>query len=63
MFGEIREIDDVPDILIGRLIHYFSTYKLRPESAGAVVVGRPYGRTHAEAVVDASLDDYREHFG
>lgn len=63
VFGGIREIDDVPEILVGRLIHYFSTYKLRPESAKPVVVGKPYGRDHAEAVVSASMADYDERFG
>lgn len=63
VFGGIREIDDVPEILIGRLIHYFSTYKLRPESAKTVVVGEPYTREHAEAVVSASMKDYEERFG
>lgn len=59
MFGHIREIEDLPDVLVGRLLHYFSTYKLRPEHAGAVTVGEPYGRGHAEAVVKAALEDYR----
>jgi inorganic pyrophosphatase len=63
VFGGIREIDDVPEILIGRLIHYFSTYKLRPDSAKPVLVGRPYEREHAEAVISASLADYDERFG
>ena len=62
VFGHIREIDDVPDVLVGRLMHYFSTYKLRPDSAPPVAVREPYGREHAEAVVTAALDDYREHF-
>lgn len=62
VFGTIREIDEVPEILIGRLSHYFTTYKLRPESAELVSVGRPYGRSHAEAVVAAALDDYAEAF-
>lgn len=63
VFGDIRELNDVPEVLIGRLIHYFKTYKLRPESAKPVVVGAPYDRSHAEAVVAASLADYREKFG
>ncbi len=62
VFGGIREIDEVPDVLVGRLIHYFSTYKLRPASAGSVVVGEPYDRRHAEAVVEAALDDYGDEF-
>ena len=62
LFGGIREIDEVPDVLVGRLIHYFSTYKMRPASAGQVVVGEPYDRKHAEAVVEAALDDYGDRF-
>ncbi|MFW6088417.1 MAG: inorganic pyrophosphatase [Gemmatimonadota bacterium] len=63
VFGGIREIGDVPEILIGRLIHYFSTYKLRPEAATPVVVGEPYARDHAEAVVAAAMADYDDRFG
>ncbi|HMB71761.1 MAG TPA: inorganic pyrophosphatase [bacterium] len=62
IFGHARELEDVPSVLVGRLIHYFSTYKLRPETAGSVRVGEPYGRAHAEAVVTAALEDYREKF-
>jgi len=62
VFGRIREIEDVPEVLVGRLIHYFSTYKLRPESAESVQVNEPYDRAHAEAVVAAALEDYREEF-
>lgn len=47
---------------MGRLIHYFSTYKLRPGPEGRVTVGEAYGRAHAEAVVHASIEDYREAF-
>lgn len=62
MFGAAREIGDVPRVLVDRLIHYFSTYKLRPASAGDVSVGEPYDRAHAEAVVAAALEDYRAEF-
>ncbi len=62
VFGEVHEIGEVPSVLIDRLIHYFSTYKLGPESPADVTVGRPYGRAHAEAVVAASLEDYRAQF-
>lgn len=62
VFGGIGELGDVPGVLIERLLHYFSTYKMRPGSENAVIVGRPYDRSHAEAVVAASLDDYRERF-
>ena len=62
VFGHIREIEGVPEVLVGRLMHYFSTYKLRPGLEESVSVGEPYGRTHAEPVVTAALDDYLEAF-
>jgi len=62
VYGMIREIEDVPEALIERLTHYFSTYKLRPSSREAVVVGEPYGRVHAESVVAAAIEDYRDRF-
>ena len=62
VFGSTSELYQLPGVLVGRLIHYFSTYKLRPAAPGDVQVGEPYGREHAEAVIDASLEDYRASF-
>jgi inorganic pyrophosphatase len=63
VWGDARDITDVPGVLIERLEHYFATYKLVPsEPAQARVLGR-YGYEHAAAVVNASLEDYRAHFG
>jgi inorganic pyrophosphatase len=58
VFGHIRELEEVPSALVERLVHYFSTYKLRPGAPDAVSVGAPYGRAHAERVVSASMADY-----
>ena len=62
LFGHIADLADLPKILVSRLLHYFSTYKLGSEVASHVVVGKPYGRDHAQQVVSAALEDYREHF-
>ncbi|MDH3222602.1 MAG: inorganic diphosphatase, partial [Gemmatimonadota bacterium] len=63
VFGDARELGDLPDVLVGRLTHYFETYKLRPGGGPPVVVGEPYGRSHAEDVVSASLVDYETAYG
>jgi inorganic pyrophosphatase len=63
VYGGIREIDDIPDALIVRLVHYFSTYKVGPDEPHQVTVAAPYGRAHAETVVSAALADYHETFG
>jgi inorganic pyrophosphatase len=61
-YGEVREIDDLPGILVERLVHYFSTYKHLPGEPSHVHVGPVYGREHAEAVIRAALADYRDAF-
>jgi inorganic pyrophosphatase len=62
VYGSVREIADVPEALVDRLVHYFMTYKVLPEQVADVSIGSPYGREHAEAVIRASIDDYREAF-
>ncbi len=64
VWGDVRELDELPRTMIDRLRHYFSTYKLLPgEPAQRVQVGAPYGTEHAFAVLDASIRDYRSTFG
>lgn len=63
VFGSARELEDLPASLVGRLRHYFETYKLQPESSARVVVGDPYARSHAEAVIQAARADYHATFG
>jgi inorganic pyrophosphatase len=62
IWGEITEIGDVPRALLERLVHYFMTYKLLPDSPRRVTVGEPYGRARAEEVVRASMEDYEDLF-
>ena len=62
VFGEIRELSEVPEAIRSRLTHYFATYKLAPNEGNAVVVGPAYGRAHAEKVVLAAMADYRRQF-
>ena len=63
VFGHIRNVDEVPAVLVGRLRHYFATYKLRPETPGRVEVGEAYGTDRARSVIEAALADYRDAFG
>ena len=55
--------DDIPGLLIERLRHDFATYKLTPGGPDRVEVGEVYGRSKAERVVAAALDDDRARFG
>lgn len=62
VWGEARDIGDVPAVLIERVQHYFLTYKLVPGQKRVVRIAKTYGRQHALAVVRASIADYQDHF-
>ncbi len=63
MWENVHEVDDLPKILVDRLRHYFSTYKMLAPDDPPVKVSEAYGREHAEKVILAALADYAEHFG
>lgn len=62
-WGDANDIGDIPPVLIERLRHYFSTYKLIPGTESIVFIEEIYGREHAHNVVNASLEDYEDKFG
>lgn len=62
-YKDVNEIDDLPDVLIERLRHYFGTYKLIPGKESDVYVDRVYGRVEAFKVIEASIADYKDMFG
>ncbi|MFP4597326.1 MAG: inorganic pyrophosphatase [Persicimonas sp.] len=64
-YAGVNDIDDLPDVLVERLRHYFSTYKTAPdwEKSRNVDVDEIYGRKHAYKVIEASMEDYTEQFG
>ncbi len=63
VWGEARDISDVPGVLVERLQHYFLTYKLVPGQPSQARITQVYGRDHARAVVLAAMADYDESFG
>ena len=63
IWGEARELTDLPEVLIERLDHYFRTYKMLPGKESTVEIGEAYGREHAQKVVKASMADYQERYG
>ena len=58
MWGNARDISDVPAVLIERLQHYFLTYKLVPGQRAQARITSVYGRAHAFKVVRAAMEDY-----
>ena len=63
VWGEVREVAELPVALVDRLRHYFRTYKMRGAApTTSVEVHEVYGRERALGVVEAAAADYRERF-
>ena len=62
VWGDADDIDRVPAVLIERLQHYFTTYKLLPGEPDRIRIASTYGYAHAAAVIEASMADYRDAF-
>jgi inorganic pyrophosphatase len=58
VWGGAREIKDIPQILVERLRHYFSTYKLIPGGHQQIDVRQTYGCREATTVINAAMEDY-----
>jgi inorganic pyrophosphatase len=61
VWGEVEDLAQLPGVLVERLRHYFSTYKLLPGATPVPVT--PYAKQHAHQVIAASLQDYHEVYG
>jgi inorganic pyrophosphatase len=59
----VKDISQLAPVLVERLEHYFSTYKLIPGEPNNLTVSGKYGYEHAKAVIEASRKDYQESFG
>ena len=61
VWGEVEDLAQLPQVLVERLRHYFSTYKLLPGAEPVPVT--PYDRQRAHQVITASLQDYHDLYG
>jgi len=62
VWGEARDISEVPSVFVERLQHYFLTYKLVPGRPARARIAKVYGRGHALRVVRAAMADYEASF-
>jgi len=65
VFGQLREIYQLPPTLVDRLKHYFLTYKQSPDSLQPhkVEITHVYGREEAHEVIRRSQADYDRRYG
>lgn len=62
-FGHFRDITELPQAEVKRLMHYFLTYKNLPDESAKCRIQEVYGADHARRVIKASQKDYANKFG
>lgn len=62
IWGRAQDISEVPPVLVERLRHYFSTYKMIPGQPLETSIEGIYGTSRAREVVTAAMQDYQAHF-
>jgi inorganic pyrophosphatase len=62
-WADVTEISELPDILVERLSHYFSTYKMVPGEESTFSIEKEYDSKHAFKVIEAAIRDYDDFFG
>ncbi|MBS1572605.1 MAG: inorganic pyrophosphatase [Bacteroidetes bacterium] len=62
-FGHFRDISELPEAEVNRLMHYFLTYKNLPNEPAKCRIDNIYGAEHAKKVILASQEDYANKFG
>jgi inorganic pyrophosphatase len=60
---EVHDVSQLPGILVERLQHYFSTYKMGPGGTSQMSIKKVYDREYALQVVTAAMQDYNEVYG
>ena len=62
VYGDYKDINDVPALVIDRLKHYFLTYKDIPGVKAKTEITHIYGIEEAHEIIRRSMDDYHEKF-
>lgn len=58
-----NDVEDLPSVLVERLRHYFSTYKLIPGKESVAYIEEIYHAQKAMQVIEAARQDYLDMFG
>jgi inorganic pyrophosphatase len=63
VWDHVKDISQLAPVLVERLEHYFSTYKMVPGEPNKMKISGKYGFSHAAEVIEAAREDYLESFG
>lgn len=62
VYGDYKDISDVPELVIDRLKHYFLTYKDLPGNKANTEITHTYDITEAHELIQCSMEDYQNKF-
>lgn len=62
-YGDIKDIKDLPKMVVDRAKHFFLTYKDLEGNAKNVEITHTYGPDEAKEVIKKSYNDYKAKFG
>ena len=62
VYGEFKDISELPDLVIARLKHYFLTYKDMPGQSNNSEITHVYNAEEAKEVIKLSMADYENRF-
>ncbi len=63
VYGKWHDVSELPPSIVGRLQHYFLTYKQLPGDIPKCEITHTYGREEALEVIKASQRDYEQAYG
>jgi inorganic pyrophosphatase len=63
IYGHIRSLEHLPNVIVERLKHYFRTYKMVEGKEASIKIIGSFGAEKAKKIVNASIDDYNDAFG
>lgn len=62
-YGDIKSIEDLPQMVVDRVKHFFLTYKDLEGNSKNVEITHVYGPDEAKEVIKRSYQDYKDNFG
>jgi inorganic pyrophosphatase len=62
IYQDVSDISSLPPVLVERLRHYFSTYKLVHDAESQISIEKTYDCSHALEVIKAAMADYEQAF-
>ncbi len=62
VYGCMKDISELPKLVVNRLRHYFLTYKALPGEKSHCEITHVYGKDEALEVINLSMEDYLSRF-